>query len=194
MRLTVSGWRNARQHRQQRLLSLHPELWLRLVGHVVSRSIINGGTNTETTAYDGLGRVTQLTNALGTFGYTPYNATNMVAAISYPNGNAVDYGYYTSGASNERLQTINNLGPLTDGTISKITYGYNPAGDITSWTQQADSSTPVVYAFGYDGAKELLSAVKTSSTGGAALDTYGYQYDPAGNRLGHNWLPPGPAS
>jgi RHS repeat-associated protein len=44
--------------------------------------------------------------------------------------------------------------------------------------------SPVVYGYGYDGARELLSAVKTSSTGGAALDTYAYRYDPAGNRLG----------
>jgi len=96
----------------------------------------------------------------------------------------VNYGYYTSGPSNERLQTITNTGPVTDGTISQFTYAYSPAGDITSWTQQADSNTPVVYGYGYDGADELLSAVKTSSTGGAALDTYGYRYDPAGNRLG----------
>jgi hypothetical protein len=57
-------------------------------------------------------------------------------------------------------------------------------GVITSWTQQADGNTPVVYGYGYDGADQLLRAVKTSSTGGAALDTYGYRYDPAGNRLG----------
>jgi RHS repeat-associated protein len=153
------------------------------LGHVVSRAI-DGGTNTETTVYDGLGRVTQVTNALGTFGYTPYNATNLIASISYPNGQAVNYSYYTSGVSNERLQTITNQGPGSSGTISKFTYGYSPAGDITSWSQQADSNTPAGYAYGYDGTDELLSAVKTSSTGGAALDTYAYRYDAAGNRLG----------
>ena len=40
-----------------------------------------------------------------------------------------------------------------------------------------------MYGYGYDGAEQLLSAVKTSGTG-AALDTYAYHYDPAGNRLG----------
>jgi RHS repeat-associated protein len=153
------------------------------VGNVISRAI-DSSTNTETTAYDGLGRVTQVTNVLGTFNYTPYNATNLVASISYPNGQTVSYSYYPSGASNERLQTITNHGPVTDGTLSQFSYAYSPAGDITSWTQQADSNTPVVYGLGYDGADELLSAVETSSTGGTALDTYTCRYDPAGNRLG----------
>jgi RHS repeat-associated protein len=48
--------------------------------------------------------------------------------------------------------------------------------------QQADGNTPVAYGYGYDGAKELLSATKTSGT--ATLDTYAYRYDAAGNRLG----------
>jgi RHS repeat-associated protein len=108
----------------------------------------------------------------------------MVDHINYPNGQVVQYTYYTSGPSNERLQTITNEGPSTDGTLSQFSYGYDAAGDITSWTQQTDSNAPVTYSYGYDGARELLSAIETSSTASGALDTYAYRYDSSGNRLG----------
>jgi RHS repeat-associated protein len=104
--------------------------------------------------------------------------------ITYPNGQVVQYGYYTSGPSNERLETITNEAPATGGTISQFSYGYNAAGDITSWTQQSGTNAAVSYGYGYDGARELLSAVKTSGTAAVALDAYAYRYDNAGNRLG----------
>ena len=39
---------------------------------------IDGSTDTETTAYDALGCVTQVTNPLGTFHYTPYQSTGLI--------------------------------------------------------------------------------------------------------------------
>jgi hypothetical protein len=95
----------------------------------------------------------------------------MIAEVAdlTPTGQTVltsTYAYFTAGTSDERLQTLTNSGS-SGNIISQFTYAYSPAGDITSWTQQADSNTPDVYGYGYDGARELLSAVKTSSTGGA---------------------------
>ncbi len=154
-------------------------------GRVASRAI-DGGTNTETNVYDLLNRVTQVANVTGTFNYALSAYTDRIDHITYPNGQLVQYAYYGNGtpAEWERLQTITNY-PTSSSTtsfISQFGYGYNAAGDITSWTQQSGSNAQVAYSYGYDGARELLSASKTSGT--TALDTYAYRYDAAGNRLG----------
>jgi RHS repeat-associated protein len=47
------------------------------------------------------------------------------------------------------------------------------------WTQQAGSGTAVVNTLGYDQADQLTGNVQS----GGATTTYGYGYDPAGNRL-----------
>jgi len=151
------------------------------LGDVISRAI-DGGTNTETTQYDPLQRIIRVVNLTGTYGYTPYEGANLVQQISYPNGQNVKFGYYTSGVSNERLESIINTGPVTDGTISQFGYGYDAAGDITSWTQEADGSNSVGYAYNYDGSSELLSAVLASGSSRFGLDTYAWHYDGAGNR------------
>jgi RHS repeat-associated protein len=85
------------------------------------------------------------------------------------------------GASDERLETITNTGS-SGNTVSQFTYGYTPAGEITSWAQATGTNAAVTYQYGYDGASELLNAI--TSTGSTALDTYAYRYDAAGNRLG----------
>lgn len=154
------------------------------LGRVVSRAI-DDGTNTETTAYDALNRVTQVVNLTGTYGYTPYNATNRIDHITYPNGQLVQYAYYGSGTPSEweRLETITNYPSASNTTsiISQFGYGYNAAGDITSWAQQSGTNAAATYGYAYDGARELLSGIATSGT--ATLDTYAYRYDAAGNRL-----------
>jgi RHS repeat-associated protein len=100
--------------------------------------------------------------------------------INYPNGQVVQYGYYPTSAD-ERLQTITNLAPGTSGTISQFSYGYNAAGDITSWVRQTGANASS-YQYGYDAADQLLTATPAGSGSGAAVDAYGYWYDPAGNR------------
>jgi hypothetical protein len=82
-----------------------------------------------------------------------------------------------------RLETITNEA-TTSGTsiISEFGYGYDSAGDITSWTQQAGANAPVNYQYGYDGADELLQAIASVSGTQSPIDAYAYLYDPAGNR------------
>jgi RHS repeat-associated protein len=92
----------------------------------------------------------------------------------------VQYAYYPTSAD-ERLQSITNLAPGTSGTLSQFSYGYNPAGDITSWVQQSGTST-AAYQYGYDGADQLLRATATGAGSISPIDAYAYQYDPAGNR------------
>ncbi len=67
----------------------------------------------------------------------------------------------------------------TTTQLSKFDYTYNAVGTIATWTQQADSSTAVVNTLSYDNADQLTGNVQT----GGAATTYGYGYDPAGNRL-----------
>lgn len=61
---------------------------------------------------------------------------------------------------------------------------YDPDGQITAWTRQADGNSPTVLNLGYDSADQLLSAILTTNTAnGAVLKQYLYGYDSAGNRL-----------
>jgi RHS repeat-associated protein len=150
------------------------------LGRVVSRAI-DGTTNTETIAYDALGRVTQMANATGTFNYNPLRATDMVDHIDYPNGQRMQNAYYPTSVD-ERLQTISNL-VSASGTslISQFGYSYDAAGDVTGQSQQLQPGTAAYnYQYGYDGALELLSAIRS----GTGTDTYAYNYDTAGNRTG----------
>ena len=97
-------------------------------------------------------------------------------------GLTVQYACYPASADG-RLETITNEA-VTSGTsiISQFGYGYDSAGDITSWSQQAGAGTPVNYAYGYDGADQLLQATASVSGSQSPIDAYAYLYDAAGNR------------
>ena len=104
--------------------------------------------------------------------------------MSYPNGQATNYSYFGR-SGDQRLQEISNLTP-TSAVLSKFDYTYNPAGDILTWTQQADpitlTNTPKMYTFGYDNADRLLSATLQDTGTSAILHQYVYGYDAAANR------------
>lgn len=52
-------------------------------GRVLNRSI-DGANNSATAAYDALGRVTGVSNPLGTFTYAYVNATGRLDHVIYP--------------------------------------------------------------------------------------------------------------
>lgn len=149
------------------------------LGRVATRAI-DGANNTVTWTYDALGRVTSEANVLGTFGYTYEGSSGRLATVSYPNGQTSAYSYLDV-EHDLRLQTIHHKYPNL-ATLSKFDYTYDIVGNILTWRQQADS-TAVQWAYGYDAADQLTSAVKWS-TGGtpAILQRFAYAYDPAGNR------------
>jgi RHS repeat-associated protein len=138
---------------------------------------INGVASTVT--FDPAGRVTIATNALGRFGYTYDGASSRMVSETFPNGqNAVRY--YGDNLSDNELQRIT----YTVGTtpISEFIYGRDiPAARITSWSQQAATQPPSTYSLSYDAADQILSAAVTNS--GTHVNSFGYVYDPAGNRL-----------
>src|SRR5207244_993695 len=83
---------------------------------------------------------------------------------------------------NQRLQQIRNLGPA-GALLSQFDYAYNSAGEILAWGQSLTGlASPQRYDFTYDDAGQLGSALLDDASTGAAIQTYGYKYDAAGNR------------
>jgi RHS repeat-associated protein len=144
-----------------------------------TNSAINGVA--QTAAFDALGRVTTITNALGSFTNVYVGTTTRIATKFYPNGQRTVLTYY--GATNDfRPQQIQNL--TTSTQLSAFTYSYDADGQITNWTRQADASSPTVFNLGYDAADQLINAILATNTpGGAILKQFLYTYDAAGNPL-----------
>jgi RHS repeat-associated protein len=134
-------------------------------------------------AFDALHRVTLVTNVLGRFTNTYVDGTMLLSTNFYPNGQKTVFSYL-SVTNDERLQTIWNRN-TTNGTMSKFDYAYDPMGQITNWTQQADANAATVFNYGYDVGNQIISAVLNSTGAGATvLKQYAYGYDLAGNRTG----------
>jgi hypothetical protein len=132
--------------------------------------------------FDSLGRVTGASNPLGSFTYAYYGVTPRLETLTYPNGQSTSYSYQTGSTQDYRLTDITNY--LTGTTVlSKFDYTYNPVGTIATEQEQTDSSTPTLWAYGYDNADQLLSATQTNTSTSAVLAQYVYGYDLAGNRL-----------
>ncbi len=150
------------------------------LGRVSTRQIGSGG-NTQTQAFDALGRLTTLGNALGSFTYTYEGVTGRPASLTYPNGQQTTWAYYDN-LGDHRLREIHNKRP-GGATLSRFEYTYDQAGNILTWLQQADSDPAKAYVLGYDKTDQLTSAVlQTTDPVPAILKRYYYSYDPAGNR------------
>ncbi len=153
------------------------------LGRVVTRGIDKATTNANhvATTFDTLGRVTNVSNALGSFLYAYVDTTSRLSSVTYPIGTGLSssYSYYpsTDHQNFERLQAIQNLKGTTQ--LSDFQYTYNPMGTIAKWTQQSDNSPAVVNTLSYDGADQLIGDTQS----GGATTVFGYNYDPAGNRL-----------
>ena len=107
------------------------------LGRVINQAINGIGRGV---IYDALGRVTNATNPLGSFGYQYVNQTARLSSINLPNGQQTLFDYLDN-TGDQRLKQIWNKNS-SSATISKFDYEYNPEGQITKWTQQADSLQP----------------------------------------------------
>jgi RHS repeat-associated protein len=149
------------------------------LGRIVQRSI--GGVP-ESFAFDAAGRPTGVTNQLGSFAIGYDGVTSRVLSLTHSGGQKTEYSYLPA-AQDFRLQRIRHLKP--DGTtpLSVFDYTYDAVGRILTWRQQVGAVTAQArtWAFGYDQADQLTSAVATQ--GGATVQSYGWSYDSAGNRL-----------
>ncbi len=88
----------------------------------------------QTATFDALGRVTNVVNALGSFGYDYDGATARVLDAFYPNGQSSHFSYFDD-LGDRRLQQIIHQ-KANASLISSFSYAYNPAGEITNWVQQ----------------------------------------------------------
>lgn len=133
----------------------------------------------EALHYDAQGRVDNVTNPLGQFGYTYDPSSVRLRNVAYPNGASVALDYLTP-AEDGRLKQIKNLLP---GTVvaSQFDYLYDPAGNITHWTQLQNGQSKR-YDLGYDPIDQLTQGLLKDPATEASLATNIYGYDKAGNR------------
>lgn len=148
------------------------------LGRRVSRAL---DSQTTTFAFDALDRVATVTHPVGTFTYGYAGATERRVSLSYPNGTSTTYSYL-SGTNDRHIQEIHHK--FSGGaTLSKQSYVYDVAGNITTWTQQDEASAAKAYDLAYDAADQLVRAVyRTTDATPTVLKRYGYAYDPLGNR------------
>jgi RHS repeat-associated protein len=140
-----------------------------LLGRVNSRAI-NGVSQTVT--HDAAGRVTALTNVLGSFGFTYEASSSRITGNSLPNGQSVA-ATYSGNSGDRRLQQLRNLLPGAV-TLSQHDYSYNAEGQITSWTQQSSGNPALAFNLSYDAARQLAGM-------SAASRSFAFTYDAAGN-------------
>lgn len=146
------------------------------LGRRVSTAI-DGIAATKT--YDAAGRVIAETNALGAFTYTYDGSSYRLESETFPNGQTEERSYGSS-AEDQVLQRITYRVGTTP--LSEFLYGWDVPDDlITSWSQQAQAQSPLVYTLRYDAADQLVEAVVTNS--GAFVDDDVYSYDADGNRV-----------
>ena len=146
---------------------------------------VDGSANQSTIAYDTLGRVSNVINPLGNFGYdyiSPTSSKVSTIFLGNESGLRTSFVYDTNLQSDRRLLTINNLSP-SGANISRFDQGYDAMGNVIAWTQQADSQAAQKYNLTYDAANQLVSALLTDATPNQSLlKTYTYGYDSAANR------------
>ena len=129
--------------------------------------------------YDDLERLATVTNPLGTFTNTYWNDTARLQQMDYPNGQRMVLDYYDNNGD-QRLQQIHNL-TTNNVTLSQFDYEYATDGTISRWIQQLGNSPATTIDLHYDKLNQLLAA--TYRQNGQVTQTFGYQYDKAGNRL-----------
>lgn len=152
------------------------------LGRVVRRSI-NGVASVLT--YDVLGRVSRLRNALGIFRLSYVGATERMQSIAYPNGQETVLSYFGV-LGDHRLRRLRHKSPA-GSVLSQFDYTYETTGEIQTQGRYQPELRPAraTYRYRYDAASQLLAARLEDRTG-ASLNTYGYDYDAAGNRTGED--------
>lgn len=140
-----------------------------LLGRVISRAI-NGVP--QSVLHDAAGRLSTITNALGSFGFTYEASSGRITGVSMPNGQSVTASYLGN-AGDRRLQQLRNVQPNA-ATLSQFDFSYSIEGQITAWNQQSSGNPALNYNLGYDAARQLASMT-------AAGRDFGFTYDFAGN-------------
>lgn len=144
-----------------------------VLGRVTQRSI-NGAVVNWT--FDAAGRLSNLSNPLGSFSHTWEEGSRRLSSVTYPNGQRSDYAYLGN-AGDRLLQRITHS--LAGGAkLSEFTYTYDAGGRVTQWGQLQAGRTRT-WTPGYDPADRLTSLVETVPS--QPSGQYGWSYDAADN-------------
>ncbi len=148
-------------------------------GYDTSGRVTSVGVNgvAETYNYNPYGQLASVTNPLGTFGYQYKGSTGQLSQVNLPNGTTTALSYLSASQSG-RLAEIADSGP--SGLLAQYGYGYDAAGQITSWTQRQGSNPLKAILPEYDLAGQLTGTAETWGSGGTA--NLAWTYDAAGNR------------
>lgn len=146
------------------------------LGRVASRSISGVA---ESFAYDELGRVTNVLNALGSFDYSYSEATPRVRRVSFPNGQRTHYDYFDN-SRDLRLKQILNLGRDAQ-IVSRFDYAHDAHGNVTNWIQELGRGEKQSWTAAYDPVDQLTQLTINDERGRSVQ--HSYSYDPASNRL-----------
>ena len=131
------------------------------VGNRLTETEPNG--NTSTSAYDGINRLTALTNAGGDLTRWTYDGVGNVIALTAPNGNAAATAY----------DALDRPSAVTDGVGAVAGYSYDAVGNRLSETDGNGHTT----SHSYDALNRLVAT--TDALGKATV----LQYDAVGNLL-----------
>lgn len=143
----------------------------------------NASYTVDMTEIDGLGRISEIVNGLGTF-TTVYSGNesrpDYMTGPGGANNFKVDYSYLTA-TNGGYLSQIKNTWAAS--TVSQFDYTYSEDGKIKTWKKLQGGTTADYMEFVYDFAGQLTKAVtKDTDSAGSVLKTLTYGYDRAGNR------------
>jgi RHS repeat-associated protein len=177
------------------------------LGRAISRSIGRGTPVTippiprtgqsETLTFDNLGRISSVTNVLGTFSYTYLGASRRISAISSAHGPNEIVTYYDVNEDNLVKQISWTVVPPHFPSphparvlLASFNYGYDADDEITQITFGGShvnfpsglgaSTSATSYRLNYDADSELLGVTPVGNAPGA---NYAYSYSSAFNML-----------
>lgn len=139
--------------------------------------VYSSSANVVYSLFDNLGRIKQSSQTTNSVTYTfpsySYNLRGALAAVTYPSGRAVTYGFDVAG----RVNLVSGISPGTAST--------NYAGGITYWGQGTPKSMQLADAglnesFVYD-ARLRPTSISVTTGASAPLLSLGYTYLPNGN-------------
>lgn len=146
------------------------------LGRVVHRAV-NGVDSAR--IYDPAGRIMGVSNVLGSFTYSYDGASERLLSVTLPNGQTESWSYRGPSQDLVPQRITHSAG---SNLLSEFLYTVDvPKHRIATWSQQSGTTPPSLYSFGYDAADQLLSVTVTNA--GVQVNTFGYSYDLAGNRL-----------
>ena len=140
----------------------------------------SGGTQSQSYAYDALGRLASLnsngTQGVGTFAYHYIGLTGMMSRLDMPNGTHTDQSY-------DSLQRLTQVTNSTNAgqNLDRYAYAYNTRDIRTGVQMQHGSEAVRQVAYAYDGIDQLTGEQVTGGAANTAF-TKTYAYDAMGNR------------